>query len=148
MIFDKLENLRQYDIVSDKILEFLFNIDENTPNGRYEIDETSYANIEEYNTKAPEICYFEAHQKYIDIQMLLKGEERLDFRSINGLTKKEEYNEERDIIFFNEQDSAGSIKLSDNYFALLLPHDAHRPQMNINNHSQSVKKVVVKVSVN
>ena len=148
MIFDRLENLRQYDIVSDKILEFLFNLDENTPNGRYEIDDNAYANIEEYNTKAPENCYFEAHQKYIDIQMLLKGEERLDCRSIKGLTVKEEYNEERDIIFFNEQETASSVKLSDDYFALLLPHDAHKPQMSINNQPQNVKKVVVKVPIN
>lgn len=99
MIFDKIENLRQYDIVSDKILDFLFNIDENTPVGRYEIDEQSYANIEEYNTKAHENCFFEAHKKYIDIQLLLKGEERLDFTSIEGLAPREDYNPEKDIVF-------------------------------------------------
>ncbi len=84
MIFDKIENLRHYDIVSDKIIEFLFNLNENTPTGRYEIDENSYANIEEYNTKPIENCRFEAHKKYIDIQLLLKGEERLDVTSVDG----------------------------------------------------------------
>lgn len=147
MIFDKIENLRQYDIVSDKILDFLFNIDENTPVGRYEIDEQSYANIEEYNTKAHENCFFEAHKKYIDIQLLLKGEERLDFTSNEGLDPREDYNPEKDIVFFNDKQESGTVKLTKDYFALLLPHDAHRPQMNSTKNSLPVKKVVVKISV-
>ena len=145
MIFDKLENLVQYNIVSEKILEFLSGINENTPVGRYVIDDNSYANIEEYNTKAPGNCYFEAHKKYIDIQFLLKGEERLDFTSIDGLKAREAYNAEKDIVFFEDRQEAGSVKLSGNYFALLLPQDAHRPQMNYTGVSQPVKKVVVKI---
>lgn len=145
MIFDKIENLRHYDIVSDKIIEFLFNLNENTPTGRYEIDENSYANIEEYNTKPIENCRFEAHKKYIDIQLLLKGEERLDVTSVDGLTPTEDYNSEKDIVFFNKINETASVKLSKDYFALLLTHDAHRPQMNAGSTSKTVKKVVVKI---
>lgn len=145
MIFDKIENLRHYDIVSDKIIEFLFNLNENTPTGRYEIDENCYANVEEYNTKPIENCRFEAHRKYIDIQLLLKGEERLDVKSVDGLTPIADYNSEKDIVFFKETQETASVKLSKGNFTLLLPHDAHRPQMNADNTSQTVKKVVVKV---
>ena len=145
MIFDKIENIRQYDIVSDKIIEFLFNLNENTPNGRYEIDDRAYANIEEYNTKSHENCSFEAHKRYIDIQILLKGEERLDFRHTEGLTIKEAYNDEKDIMFFEDKETIGTVKLTDGYFAMLFPHDAHRPQMNSSEVSKCVKKVVIKI---
>lgn len=145
MIFDKIENIRQYDIVSDKIIEFLFNLNENTPNGRYEIDARTYANVEEYNTKSHENCYFEAHKRYIDIQILLNGEERLDFRHTEGLTIKEAYNDEKDIMFFEDKETIGTVKLTDGYFAMLFPHDAHRPQMNSSEVSQCVKKVVIKI---
>lgn len=145
MIFDKIENIRHYDIVSDKIIEFLFNLNENTPNGRYEIDEKTYANIEEYNTKSHENCNFEAHKRYIDIQILLKGEERLDFRHTEGLTIKEAYNDEKDIMFFEDKETIGTVKLTDGYFAMLFPHDAHRPQMNSSEVSKCVKKVVIKI---
>ena len=77
---DKIENLRQYDIVSDKILDFLFNIDENTLVGRYEIDEQSYANIEEYNTKAHENCFFEAHKNCHTVRRRLLYCYRKDIR--------------------------------------------------------------------
>lgn len=145
MIFDKIENLRQYDVVSDKILEFLFNLNENTPVGRYTIDDKVYASVAEYNTKSHENCFFEAHKRYIDIQLLLKGEERLDFRHIDCLTVKEDYNEDKDIIFYTDTETLGSVKLIPDYFAMLYPQDAHRPQMNSTSESQCVKKVVIKI---
>jgi len=147
MIFDKIENLRQYDVVSDKVLEYILNLEASTPAGRYVIDEKTYANIEEYNTKSHEKCFFEAHKRYIDIQILLKGQERLDFTNIDGLTVKTPYNDEKDIVFFEEKQESGSVKLQDGYFALLFPHDAHRPQMNLSAVSECVKKVVVKILV-
>lgn len=147
MIFDKIENLRQYDVVSDKILEFLFNLNENTPVGRYTIDDKAYASVAEYNTKSHENCFFEAHKRYIDIQLLLKGEERLDFRHIDCLTVKEDYNEDKDIIFYTDTETLGSVKLIPDYFAMLYPQDAHRPQMNSTAESQCVKKVVIKIPV-
>ena len=145
MIFDKIENLRQYDVVSDKILEFLFSLNENTPLGRYTIDDRAYASIAEYETKPHENCFFEAHKKYIDIQLLLKGRERLDFRHIDGLTTKNDYNEEKDIIFYEDSETMGSVKLMPEYFAMLYPQDAHRPQMNASDKGECVKKVVIKI---
>lgn len=145
MIYDKLENLRRYDLVSDNILEFLFNINENTPTGKYQLDDGAYANIEEYSTKPHDNCFFEAHKKYIDIQLLLSGEERLDFTNINALTEREEYNDEKDIVFYTDREQSGSVKLSKNYFAMLFPQDAHRPQMKSGTEPQNVKKVVVKI---
>lgn len=145
MIFDKIENLRKYDVVSDNILEFLFNLSENTPNGRYEIDENTYANIEEYETKPIEKGLPEAHKRYIDIQILLSGTERLDFTNIEGLTIQKEYNEEKDIEFFDNPRLMNSVYLQNGYFALLYPHDAHRPQMQAFEKPELVKKVVVKI---
>lgn len=145
MIFDKLSNLRQYDIVSDKTLDFLFGLDENTPGGRYDIDEKTYVSVDTYETKPHEICFPEAHKRYIDIQLLLSGEERLDFINSEGLTVKDEYNPEKDIMFFENPVRMNSVFLEKDYFVLLYPHDAHRPQMKVSNSSQIVKKVVVKV---
>lgn len=147
MIFDKIENLRQYDVVSDKVLEFILNLDMSTPTGRCVIDEKTYANIEEYNTKPHENCFFEAHKRYIDIQLLLKGEERLDVRHIDGLTVKTPYDDEKDLVFFENRDETASVKLQEGSFALLFPHDAHRPQMCLSGVSECVKKVVVKILV-
>lgn len=147
MIFDKLEKLRQYDVVSDKVLNFLFNLDENKPAGHYEIDDEAYANIDVYETKEYDICFPEAHKRYIDIQMILSGEERLDFANISELSIKDDYDEERDIMFFHNPEKMNTLYLKKGYFALLYPTDAHKPQMKSSENSQTVKKVVVKIAV-
>ena len=147
MIFDKLEKLRQYYVVSDKVLNFLFNLDENKPAGHYEIDDEAYANIDVYETKEYDICFPEAHKRYIDIQMLLSGEERLDFANISELSIKDDYDEERDIMFFHNPEKMNTLYLKKGYFALLYPTDAHKPQMKSSENSQTVKKVVVKIAV-
>lgn len=147
MIFDKLNKLRQYDVVSDKVLEFLFNIDENTPDGRYDIDDKTYVNINTYETKPHESCFPEAHRRYIDIQLLLSGQERLDFANIEEMSVKEEYDEERDVMFFDIPERMNSVYLEKGNFALLYPHDAHRPQMMTSCGRECVKKVVVKLLV-
>ena len=69
----------------------------------------------------------------------------MDVTSVDGLTPTEDYNFEKDIVFFNETQETASVKLSKDYFALLLTHDAHRPQMNTGSTSKTVKKVVVKI---
>ena len=147
MIYDKLEKLRQYDVVSDKVLNFLFNLDENKPAGHYEIDDEAYANIDVYETKEYDICFPVAHKRYIDIQMLLSGEERLDFANISELSIKDDYDEERDIMFFHNPEKMNTLYLKKGYFALLYPTGAHKPQMKSSGNSQTVKKVVVKIAV-
>ena len=47
MIFDDLVNLKQYNIVSDEVLDFISKLNINTPVGRYDITDRIYANVEE-----------------------------------------------------------------------------------------------------
>jgi YhcH/YjgK/YiaL family protein len=145
MITDDIKNLKQYNIVSEKVLEFLNNLTPDTQAGHYEIDETAYANIDIYNTKPVENCKFEAHKKYIDIQMLLEGFEELDYTNVKDLIVSEEYNSARDVMFFkNPTKSADTLQLEPFKFAFIYPYEAHRPQMGNNT---KVKKVVVKIAV-
>ncbi len=148
MISDNLENINKYNVVSSKVLDFLKSITPDTVPGHYEIDDTAYANVDIYNTRDIRDCRFEAHKKYIDIQMLLSGEERLDYVSVDGLEVSEEYNIEKDIMFFKEpKKHFDTVSLIPFKFAVLYPYEAHKPQMNIENISQMVKKVVVKIKV-
>ena len=116
--------------------------------GRYVIDENTYVNIDVYNTKDFNNCKLEAHKKYIDIQMLLTGNERLDYINTDGLKVSEEYDENRDIMFFETPDiPLNSVQLTPYNFALIYPHEAHMPQINYNNKTHSVKKAVVKIKI-
>lgn len=145
MIFDKIYNLKNYHVVSEKLLNFITNLDENTPEGHYEIDEKSYVNVDCYETKSHDKCFPEAHKKYIDIQIILSGQERLDFENIEKLLIKDEYDSQRDVLFFEIPQNSNTVYLEQGSFVMLYPQDAHRPQMTAADTPQKVKKAVVKI---
>ncbi len=146
MIYDKIENISKYPQISDKIAEFVTSLDEEITLGRHTLGNDNYANVEEYATKYPQDCRLEAHKQYVDIQILLRGQEELDFTSVDGLDISEPYDETRDIMFFKTPEMRlNSIILEKGYFALLYPDEAHQPQMNYGTEQQKVKKVVVKI---
>lgn len=148
MIYDNIENLERYGIVSEKVLRFLHALTPDIATGRYEIDGKCYANIETYNTKPSENAFSEAHKNYIDIQILLAGSEKIEVTDVSGLKIKEEYDSERDIMFFYKNaEPVNTVVLSGGKFALIFPHEAHTPQLMLRDISQVVKKVVVKVPI-
>lgn len=51
-----------------------------------------------YYTKDRENAFFESHQKYIDVQFIVQGEEFMDVCDITHLTLTQPYNEEKDVI--------------------------------------------------
>lgn len=148
MIIDSIENISIYENIPQNVIYFIKNLTPQTELGHYEIDKNSYANIEIYETKNLNDCKFEAHKNYIDIQMLLSGIEELDYTPVKGLTVSEKYDEIRDIMFFENPDRiSDSVILEAGKFALIYPHEAHRPQVAFNANSKTVKKVVVKIHI-
>jgi len=148
MIYDNLENISRYNQIPEPAKDFINNLIADIPLGRYEISDGIYANIEEYSTKRIEEAKFEAHRKYIDIQILLKGYERLDFAPINNRKIIEPYDESRDIEFF-EYGNADITPcfLDGKNFVMLFGGELHAPQISPCGEKKSVKKVVVKVRI-
>lgn len=146
MIIDNLKNIEKYSEISPKVVKFLCALSKDTPVGHYEIEDGAFANIDVYTTKLHKDCKLEAHKNYIDIQMLLEGTEQLDYTLVDGLEVSKKYDANRDVMFFESpQKAIDTVVLGDNKFAFIYPHEAHRPQMALNNIQQEVKKVVVKI---
>ena len=51
------------------------------------------------------------------------------------------------MFFENPTTVPDSVILGNNKFAFIYPHEAHKPQMAINNIQTDVKKVVIKIPV-
>jgi YhcH/YjgK/YiaL family protein len=149
MIIDKLENAEFYFNLGElfeKGLSFLKKTDlkELTP-GKYDIiPDKCYASVIEYDTKPESEIQFEAHKKYIDIQYIVEGCEKMGFNHIDDLSIVTPYNEEIDALFLEGKGDILTAKAGD--FVIYLPYDAHKPGMAFNKPSH-VKKVVVKVLV-
>ncbi len=152
MIKDNIENYKIYSGLSYGIklgLEYLKNTDfSKVENGKYLLnDEVVYANVQDYTSKKLEDGKFEAHRNYIDIQYIAEGEEQIGVGDISNYKSFIKYVEENDIEFLNPIDENFStfIKLKKGDFAIFYPHDAHMPQIAIDDNQKYVKKVVIKV---
>lgn len=145
MIYDRIENIDLYNLDSAAV-EFIKNLTPDIECKKHIINDKIYANVEEYTTK--ESGFFEAHRNYLDIQILLSGEEIIEYTPLEGLEVKDEYDSARDIAFyFDCENHVTPLKLSKNIFTVLYPTDAHKPQL-IFKSRQKVKKVVVKIKIN
>ncbi len=147
MILDKIENAAKYMGICSLIDEGLKFIIENdfarADTGKLILkDEQLYAMINEYQTKPESECKLEAHQKYIDIQLMVSGEEKIGFSTLKNQQPSIPYNAEKDILFYD--DEVAFFKLTAGMFAIFFPDDLHQPGVQIDDAS-AVKKVVVKV---
>ncbi len=149
MITDKLKNISIYNkIIPIEALDFIESLDCGTTISKYTLSDKVYANIETYNTKQALNGKFESHNNYIDIQILLSGEEYIYYRSIEGLKILEKYNEQKDITFYsNDIVDSEKVKLDGTNFMLIYPHEAHAPQISVSDSDKKVLKVVIKVKV-
>ncbi len=96
--------------------------------GRYEIDGNRlYAMVQTYATRPVEEVRWEAHRKYIDIQFMLSGRERIGCADVKQLTNPDPYNPDKDAQMADGADSPAYLPLSKGAFVILYPQDAHQP---------------------
>lgn len=150
MIKDKLINADYYYSLSKHLktgFEWLIHTNlESLSDGKYPIDgDNVYANIQTYETK--EDAKYESHRKYIDIQCVIKGVEKVGVTNISSCTSCVSYDSEKDIEFFDINTDEEFVKLEEGSFIILYPQDAHKPSISFDKKT-NVKKVVVKVACN
>ena len=115
------------------------------PVGRYVLKEKELISIiSEYETKSPEVAKWESHRKYIDLQYVIIGKEKMGLLPLYNAVLHEEYQAENDIIFFGEQSGEYFVATSDNFF-LFFPDDVHRPGLQVSG-AEYVKKLVIKIA--
>ena len=151
MIYDKIDNIEYYKGLSPNIalaLDFLKQMKPDTAVGTYQINQQVKAIVSEYQTKTVNEHGFEAHKKYIDIQYLLTGTERIACLPIERLKETVPYNEEKDAAFYSADIKLqpSYLSLLPGYFAVFYPQDGHMPQLCIEK-PEMVKKVVIKVKI-
>jgi YhcH/YjgK/YiaL family protein len=86
----------------------------------------------------------ECHRKYIDIQLVLEGEEEMGWKALSHCAAPvADYSSERDIQFF--QDAPASwITTPAGAFCIFFPGDAHAPLVA----TGKIRKAIFKIAVN
>jgi YhcH/YjgK/YiaL family protein len=152
MIVGKLVDLYRYKGIAkniDTAIDFILNNDLLAlPKGKTVVDgDNVYINRDTYVAKPYEECFFENHENYIDIQIVLKGKERIGYTHISNPTLKvtTPYNDVKDVTKYNN-DPEGAVYFDvEEGFVLVYTEDAHLAKCDVD--GNTVEKAVVKVKI-
>ena len=154
MISGRIEDLKYYYSVCpefENVYAFVKEYFENEKaDGSYElIPDKLTASIATYTTSPAEERQLEAHRRYADVQVVLKGAERIECAHISDckVELSEEFSKGGDIGFYADPEYVSSIALDKGTFLYLLPEDAHKPCVNAGTESAEVTKVVFKIKL-
>lgn len=146
MIVDKLDNIFLYEPLVKNLkngMEAVRALADYAV-GRYDFD-GGYFMVQKGSTKPLQEGTFEAHRKYVDVQILVEGSEEVAWQDITDLTTAIDYNPEKDA-----ERLSGSfdhvIKISEGMFYIAFPHDGHKP-VSHTAEQQSFTKIVMKLPV-
>ena len=150
MICENIKSIKNYSSINknfEKAFEFLKSNDlMGLAIGKYEIQgEEIFALVQEYVTQNEEEKNWESHEKYIDIQLIVEGQESIGYIPVDRLEAKEDQRPEKDMIFYKETLKGSNLKFTNGDYAIFFPEDAHRPGCALGECSK-VKKIVVKVA--
>lgn len=150
MIFDNLKNIGLYLGVNknlDTAIKFLEKGDFSFE-GKFELDGTNvFMFKDEYTTKLPEDTAWESHDNYMDIQLVLQGEEVIGMTSREDSVTSVPYDGEKDLEFYTSDSGKEKFPvLTDGDFLVIFPHEVHCPKM-MSKEQSPVKKMVVKVKL-
>lgn len=133
----------------EKALDFLRATDFNALEpGVVEIDgKNIYAQIIDLTTREAVENRPEVHRRYIDIQFLAWGEEKIGIAIDTGNNKvSESLLEQRDIIFYHDSEHESFIEMIPGSYAIFFPQDVHQPGCILQTASE-IRKIVVKVAL-
>ena len=147
MIVDCLSSFKTYVKLHQHFATILDFLGKNSLNALEEktyplLGEDIFLSINCYKTQTDKD--FEAHKRYIDIQMVLKGIEYIEWCPLSQTQIKTAYDNNKDIMFLSG--SGQKIEATKDLFFIFFPKDAHRPGLPIQT-PEYVKKAVFKIKL-
>ena len=107
----------------------------------------SFALEQVYLAKPRADVFLESHRKYIDVQLILSGTERMEVIDISRLTVEQPYLAERDLVKYADTASTSYLRMEAGNVAIFFPVDGHLSTLLPEAGSVLVRKSVVKVPV-
>ena len=115
-------------------------------NGSYDVGYNNIKmNLGKYFTKSENEKFWESHKKYLDVQIMINGTEKVAINDIRDM-KVKSFDEERDLTIL-EGDKAFDIIMKTGDVLVFFPNDVHKPELNVseNDDSGNIRKIVTKV---
>jgi len=128
----------------DEAFEYLRTHDlANLPVGKSQIDgENVTVSVTQDPSKDLDKTNWESHKKFVDIQSVIAGEEKIGIHPVAQSTITKLYDDKKDVTNYSADGKYYSAKPGT--FFLFFPGDAHRPNITPGG-NKPVKKIVIKV---
>ncbi len=146
MILDSIDNRERYLALHPlfgRVFDYLLSTDISTlEEGRHDImGDSLYVNVANAELRRAEEAPLEVHNRYIDVQVVVEGEELFGWSERKlCTTPREAFDTERDIQFFCDAPQT-TYKVRAGEFTILYPEDAHAPLIG----KGRVRKLIFKV---
>ncbi|WP_318378032.1 YhcH/YjgK/YiaL family protein [Enterobacter sp.] len=123
------------------------NVTDATPTGKHDIDGSRlFFLLSEDMTQPFAERRAEYHARYLDIQIVLKGQEGMTFSTLPHGTPDTDWLADKDIAFLPAGEQEKTVVLSEGDFVVFYPGEVHKPLCTVGEAAQ-VRKVVVKMLV-
>ncbi|AMG52723.1 YhcH/YjgK/YiaL family protein [Citrobacter amalonaticus] len=123
------------------------NVTEATEKGKHEIDGSRlFYLISEDMTEPFEKRRAEYHARYLDIQIVLKGQEGMTFSVLPAGKPDTDWLADKDIAFLAEWEQEKTLILNEGDFVVFYPQEVHKPLCAVGTPAP-VRKAVVKLLV-
>ena len=148
MILDTLDRLKVYSATHERFAEVFIALEALDLNriseGRHELDgdTDAFIIVMEKEGQGRKGAKLEAHRKYIDVQIVLSGEDVMGWRATAACAASKGYDEEKDVEFFDDPPTTWLVAPS-GHFCIFFPEDAHAPLAG----EGKTQKAVVKIPV-
>jgi biofilm protein TabA len=112
--------------------------------GRREIDgDRMYISVDHKNGRGRDGARLEAHQRYLDIQFTIDGDEEIGWMPVSECRQSiGAFDASNDVQFFSDPPGTW-VSVPPGYFAIFFPEDAHAPLAG----RGLLKKAIVKIAV-
>lgn len=148
MIIDRLENAHLYKGLHpsiDEALDLIVNSDFNRLEvGRHKISQQLDCILDEYQTRSSEGELYEGHKKFIDLQLILEGDEYMGYAPLTNQVPCQKYDAEKDFALY--QIAGQMLHVKAGMFVIFFPSDLHMPS--IGTPARKIRKIVMKAKVN
>ncbi len=152
MIVGKLVDLYRYKGISkniDTAINFIETHDLLAlPKGKTVVDgDNVYINRDTYVARPLEECFFENHEKYMDMQIVMKGKEVIGYTHISNpdLKVTTPYNPDKDVTKYNYDPKGAVFFTLEEGFALVYTEDVHLAKCKADD--EIVEKAVIKIKI-
>ncbi|MCB6609269.1 YhcH/YjgK/YiaL family protein [[Clostridium] symbiosum] len=146
MIIDKFDNIRFYSCMLNNLENGLQAVEalRNPESGKYEFD-GGFFMVQKGDTKPMAEGTFEAHRKYVDVQIVLEGSEEIAWADLEDLREEGEYDGDKDKAAYTGSEE-NTMKITAGMCYIAFPHDGHKAVRHTAE-QQSYTKIVMKLPV-